>query len=255
MKYLIINGSPRRENTWKIVERIKDNIFDVDKDAEFDEVDLILEDIPQCIGCFSCFMNGEDTCPHADKIQPISEKMLDSDGLIMTSPVYALNITGLLKTLIDHLAYYYHRPAFFNKHAMVVTTTAGAGASKVGDYMDETLRNFGYNTRRKLCFINRYDHQGYLPLKTKEKIDKETKEFCKEVMNKKLHQPSMKALFNYNVWRAMAYSGNIPKDQEYWKKNNMMNTPYYPKIPCNPLKKVIFNVYYKVMQNMIKGSK
>lgn len=26
MNYLVINGSPRRENTWKIVERVKDTL-------------------------------------------------------------------------------------------------------------------------------------------------------------------------------------------------------------------------------------
>ncbi len=252
MNYLIINGSPRHENTWKIIERIKDKICDNDNNTNFDEVNLIDEDIPMCKGCFSCFYNGEDSCPHSSKVQPIVEKMKKCDGLIITSPVYALNVTALIKNFIDHLAYFYHRPYFFEKKAMIVVTTAGAGHNKVGKYLDETLRNFGYNERFKLCFVNKYEGQGYLPLKTKEKIDKETRKFYNSINEKKLKSPSMNALFYYNLWKAMAYNNHVPYDNKYWIDNNMMNSEFYPTVPCNFLKKLPFKIFYKVLLQSLK---
>ncbi|WP_347707330.1 NAD(P)H-dependent oxidoreductase [Clostridium sporogenes] len=50
--------------------------------------------------------------------------MEKADALIVTSPVYSLQITGLLKNSIDHMAYNFHRPRFFTKKALVITTTA-----------------------------------------------------------------------------------------------------------------------------------
>ena len=47
MKYLIINGSPRKKNTWAIVNRIKDNL-----DGDFEEIHLSESNIPICKGCF-----------------------------------------------------------------------------------------------------------------------------------------------------------------------------------------------------------
>ena len=105
MKYVIINGSPRLKNTWKIITQTKTNLK-----GEFDEVHLIKENIPLCIGCFKCIMEGEEKCPHYDKINPIVEKIRNCDGLIIASPVYAMNVTAILKNFLDHTAYLYHRP-------------------------------------------------------------------------------------------------------------------------------------------------
>lgn len=251
MKYLIINGSPRKQNTWKIIQRAKNRIIDKDKNAEFNEINLLDAEIPQCIGCFSCFMNGEDTCPHANKIQPIVDEMKKTDGLIIASPVYALNVSGLMKTFIDHLAYFYHRPYFFKKHAMIVVTTAGAGAKKVGKYIDETLQNIGYNKRYKLCFINSYTPNGKLPYKTIDKINEQTDKFTSDILNNKIYPPTIKALFYYNMWRAMAYNNHVKEDTKYWKENNMLNSEFYPSIPCNGLKKLPFKIFYKIMINFL----
>ena len=67
MKFLIINGSPRRQNTWKIIERTKDTLTNLDENITFTEIDLINENIPCCIGCYNCFTKGEYTCPHSSR--------------------------------------------------------------------------------------------------------------------------------------------------------------------------------------------
>ena len=251
MNFLIINGSPRRVNSWKLIERVKDDLNDLEESIGFDEIDLIKENIPFCTGCYSCFTNGEETCPHASIIQPIVDKMVNTDGIIISCPVYALNTTALLKNFIDHLAYFYHRPYFFEKKALIVVSTAGAGHKKVGNYIDETLRNMGYNERFKLCFVTSYDKSGYLPLKTKQKIDDKTNKFYQSIKSKQLKSPGLKAMFYYNLWRSMAKAGSIPKDREYWVENDLINYEFYPKIKYNVLKKVIFKVFYKILSIMM----
>ena len=66
--------------------------------------------------------------------------MMDADGIIVASPVYAMNVTALLKNFLDHTAYFYHRPEFFTKKALVVVSTAGAGQKDVAKYI-ETYHN------------------------------------------------------------------------------------------------------------------
>jgi len=251
MNILIINGSPRRKNTWQIIERTKQTLKNRDNNITFTEIDLINENIPPCTGCYNCFNNGEETCPHANIIQPIVEQMKTCDGLIITSPVYALNVTGLIKNFIDHLAYFYHRPYFFEEKALIVVTTAGAGNKKVGNYLDETLENWGYNQRYKLCLVHAHTQQGYLPLKTKEQIDKESIKFYESIKNHTLKSPRMKALIMYNVWRAMATNAHIPSDHKYWVENNLIDSEYSTKVPCNFIKKIPMKIFYKIMLNFL----
>lgn len=247
MKFLVINGSPRRQNTWKIVERVRETMNDLDDDVTFTEIDLIKEDIPCCLGCYRCFSEGEASCPHSSVIEPIVEQMKSCDGLIITSPVYALNVTGVMKNFLDHIAYFYHRPYFFTHRAMVIVTTAGAGHKKVGKYLDETLGNIGYNQRYDLFLIHAHDAHGYLPLKTKQRIDNECVKFYTSIKENKLKSPDFKSLVMYNVWRAMAGSNTIARDSEYWTETGLINHEYSPDVPCNPIKKLVMKIFYNIM--------
>ena len=55
MNYVIINGSPRRKNTWKMVEQAKKNL-----NGNFEEIHLMKEKIPFCNGCFKCILESEE---------------------------------------------------------------------------------------------------------------------------------------------------------------------------------------------------
>ena len=70
MKYVIINGSPRKKNTWSVVEQVKKNL-----DGDFEEIQLAKEKIPMCNGCTKCINDGESMCPHYELMKPIVDKM------------------------------------------------------------------------------------------------------------------------------------------------------------------------------------
>ena len=249
MKYLVINGSPRRKNTWQIVEEVKKNL-DKQEQNTYDQIELKDLELPMCTACYNCFTNGENTCPHANIIQPITEKMMQYDGLIITSPVYVLNVTAHIKNLFDHLAYIYHRPQFFKKHALIIVTTAGTGHKKVANYMDESLQNMGYNQRYKITL----NHNQMNPLqeKTIKEITKTANKFYQATKNKTLKSPNLKALLMYNVWRAMANNKTTQPDYQYWTQNNMIQYEYHPDIPCNSLKKIPFKIFYKIIAKILK---
>ena len=241
MKYVIINGSPRRKNTWKVVKQVESNL-----DGEFEEIHLSKEKIPLCNGCFNCIMNGEDKCPHFDKINPIIEKINSCDGIIMTSPVYALNVTGLLKNFIDHTAYLYHRPKFFDKKALVIVTTAGAGQKKVANYMAETLRHWGVNRTFKIAIAC-----GGKDFLETEEIDKTAQRFKKDVESKKLHSPKFANILYYNVWRAMSGLENpIEADAKYWNETGLINYEFAPNVKLNIVKRIFAKLMYFIFKKI-----
>ena len=243
MKYVIINGSPRVGNTCEVIKQVKTNL-----EGEFEEIHLAKEDIGLCKGCYNCIMIGEDKCPHNNKIKPIIDKITDCDGIIIGSPVYAMNVTALLKNFLDHTAYLYHRPEFFTKKALVVVTTAGSGHKKVANYIDETLRHWGVNKVYKLSMAC----GGKEELETKG-IDKVAQKFCKDVESNKLHSPKFADVMFFNVWKAMALTEDpIEADKEYWFKTDLVNHAFAPEVNLNFVKKLFAKLMFFVLKRVMK---
>ncbi len=243
MKYVIINGSPRVGNTCKVIGQVKRNLK-----GEFEEIHLAREDLGLCRGCYNCIMFGEDRCPHYKKLNPLVEKIKGCDGIIIGSPVYAMNVTALLKNFIDHTAYLYHRPEFFEKKALVVVTTAGAGQKKVAKYIDETLRHWGVNKVHKITMAC----GGKETLETKE-IDKVSKKFGDDVESGKLHSPKFADVLYFNIWKAMAVSSEpIEADRDYWHETGLVYHDFAPEVKLNPFKSLFSKLMFFIMKKVLK---
>ena len=243
MKYLIINGSPRKKNTWMMVNQAKSNL-----DGEFEEIHLMKEKIPMCNGCFNCFNEGEDKCPHYDKINPIINKIRDCDGIIIASPVYAMNVPALLKNFFDHAAYLYHRPEFFTKKALIIVSTAGAGHKNIAKYIDETLRHWGINKTYKIAIAC----GGKDTLETK-KIDSTALKFKKDIDSGKLHSPKFMDILYFNLWRALASSKDpIKADKEYWFNTGLVNHDFGPSVKLNIIKKAFSKILFFIFKKIMK---
>ena len=241
MKYLLINGSPRRKNTYNIIKQIEEGSND-----EFEEIHLIEQKIPVCVGCHNCIMEGEDKCPHFKKINPIIEKLNECDGIIIASPVYALNVTALLKNFIDHTAYLYHRPQFFTKKALVVVTTAGAGHKKVASYIDETLRHWGVNKVYKIAIAC-----GERESIDKSEFEKTANKFLSDVESGKLHSPKFGDITFFNVWKAMAFVDEpIKADYEFWTSTGLVNHDFAPEVKLNVFKKLYAKLMFFIFKRI-----
>lgn len=243
MKYVIINGSPRRKNTWKMVEQAKKNLK-----GDFKEIHLMKEKIPMCNGCFKCIMESQKKCPHADKVIPIVDEMMAADGIIIACPVYAMNVTALLKNFLDHTAYFYHRPEFFTKKALIIVSTAGAGQNDVAKYIDETLRHWGVNKTYKITYA--CGGKDFLDV---ENIDKVSQKFATDVESRKLHNPKFADIVFYNVWRAMACSKEpIEADRDFWFATDLVSHDFAPEIKLNPLKKLFSKTMFFILKRVMK---
>ncbi len=170
--------------------------------------------------------------------------------MILTSPVYALNVSALMKNFIDHTSYFYHRPYFFDKTALVVVTTAGDGLKKVTNYLSETLRNYGFNKTYKL---NLKIHNQKLNEKDLNKVHKISNNWFNDLQVHKLNNPSFKAIFYYNLWKNMAIHDMSTKlDKDYWNLTNLKNYYFAPNIPLNPFKKFFGMILSKILGMVFK---
>lgn len=101
MKILVINGSPKKENSDTL--RITRAFLDGMNEASPNEVNIIHaieKHIEYCTGCFACMRNG-GACIHHDDMRGILEEILDSDLLIWSYPLYCYGMPAPIKALLD----------------------------------------------------------------------------------------------------------------------------------------------------------
>lgn len=101
MKILVLNGSPKgdKSDTMCITRAFLEGMND-EENNDVEIINVIDKHIEYCTGCFSCMRNG-GTCIFNDDMQGILEKILDSDLLILSFPLYCYGMPAPLKALID----------------------------------------------------------------------------------------------------------------------------------------------------------
>ncbi len=109
-----ING-----NTNTAVSLIEKQLLSIaDKEniaLEVEKIQLGHLDIKTCCGCRVCFDKGEGKCPLKDDLLEIWDKIHQTDGILVASPVYVEDVNGIMKNWIDRMAFNCHRPAFAGK--------------------------------------------------------------------------------------------------------------------------------------------
>ena len=141
IKIVAICGSPRRGNTYDILKMLKKSNADID----FKILMLSELDLKDCFGCYTCINTGEENCPLKDDRDMIIAAMKAADGTIFASPTYARTISALMKKFEERTSYISHRPLFFGKYAMALTTCAGFGADLTCSYLVENFTQSGFN--------------------------------------------------------------------------------------------------------------
>ena len=150
MYILAIVGSQRkRGNTARFVQMIGAELGALADRAgqplTFETLYLGDLDIRPCRGCRTCFDRGEGKCPLRDDMPAVKAKMDAADGLLLASPVYVDDVSGLTKTWIDRLAYLCHRPGLGGKCAYPVATVGGSPTSHALRTMNGALLTWGYH--------------------------------------------------------------------------------------------------------------
>ena len=104
-KIIVINGSPRRDESTTLVATnlflrgIKDA---VPCDVEFVTVSDM--NIKPCLGCLSCWARTEGECViRDDDILPVKNKILESDIVIVSYPLYFFGMPGTMKVFTDRM--------------------------------------------------------------------------------------------------------------------------------------------------------
>jgi len=247
MKILVIHGSMRKGNTYSLTKKIMNRLL-VKPDIEFIEINVSDLDLPFCCSCHVCFEKGEEFCPHYKVIHSVQSALMDCDAVIFSGTTYMWALNASMKNLLDHLSFYFHRPAFFRKKGMVVITSAGAGEKSVAKYLKTVLGQWGINGAIMVT-LNTKEKQ--LQLKREKYFDNVAERYYKLIASKKLLTPSLRNIAVHNSFRAMSLSefGENKRDTQYWSQAGFCDKAY--PVKAGAFKYVIGSLVYGIVINML----
>lgn len=251
MKFLFINGSPHKGNTWQLAQTVKYNLYKNDSSAEFQEIHLSELNLPFCTGCSNCFRLGHEKCPHYEKIYMVIDAIDTADGVIITSTTFNMRETAMLKNLFDHLCFMLHRPHFFAGKAMVITTTGGVGGGAAAKSIISFLKGIGFNRCYSFSTAS-FSWNAYEPkTSTRLKLAKLTKKFYRDVASGKLHYPATTLLMPYNLFRGMSLA-YVPgteyetQDGIHWTDPDRKGRVYDSAVPVRFTQKLVGHLFYLI---------
>lgn len=230
MKILTIIGSPRKKgNSYKAAKKLEQEMKNRGN-YEFEYLFLKDAHLEICRGCFNCISQGSELCPLYDDRNMIEDKMKEADGLVMVSPVYVMNVSALMKNLIDRLAYRCHRPVYHGKKAIVLSTTGGMGLDKTLKYMKDIAEVWGYDVADECGLITPpFPSSKKLKKKNKDKLFKTAAKFDKPLKSATTNKMEKKSVgFNryltFRIFKTISedVKDYMPADYQFYE-----NKKYY----------------------------
>lgn len=104
MKVLMINGSPHaRGSTYTALHYVEQELNQQGVETEIFHIGSA--PVQGCTGCRVCRSSSPRRCVFDDSVNLCAEKIAQSDGLVIGSPVHYSGIAGGMKAFCDRLFY------------------------------------------------------------------------------------------------------------------------------------------------------
>lgn len=216
----VIHGAMHKGITYAMTKAVLDKLGNDNEIHEF----FMPADAPgYCVGCYNCFLKGEEYCPDAEKVQPIVKAIEQSSLIILDSPCYCLEMSGALKNMMDHLAYRWvtHRPdgRMYSKIGLTVSSSAGAPPKSVTKSMARQLKWMGVAKRYQFPLASMAANVTMLSDNKKLEIEKTAEKLARKIKSVKA-KPSIITKMMFYMFGAMQKNDKTawnPTDRDWWK--------------------------------------
>ncbi len=222
MKIIILNGSPRKlGSTANILHRMEDILKG--KNAEVVYYDLGEENISPCCGCCTCYKNGR--CFISDSADDLAAEIAGADGIIIGSPTYASNVSGVLKNFTDR-GHFVIEQLLYGKHAVSVVTYENYGGGEASKILNRLISYSGGKLSASLTVKLPFGGMSELSSGTESKIKKAAERLYNDISVGKKHvfqSIKHRIIFEigirpFVVKKGAAYAGVL----NCWKANGLM---------------------------------
>lgn len=146
MKFLAINGSPRRQkNTGQLLAEMVKGAEAAGAEAEL----VHLRDLEPFKGCISCFHCKDPKgkyygrCIIKDNLAPLLAKAEEADILVLGTPIYFAAETAMMRCFTERLYFQYHR--YTNAKPPLSVRKKAAALVYTMNIKEEDISGYGYD--------------------------------------------------------------------------------------------------------------
>lgn len=137
-KILFISGSARNGNCKTILENLQKKFW---LEYSTDLVHIRDYNISECKGCNGCTHTPNNACVIDDMMKVLLEKIMDADIVVLATPNYFYNVSGLTKTFIDRTYSCYHNSLLKGKKFIYIYVGEDV-ESTTKKYLDNAMYGF-----------------------------------------------------------------------------------------------------------------
>jgi len=225
MKIVMLNGQNHKGSSYNIGRIIAEKIQGENEITEF----FFPRDLNHfCLGCYKC-IEDMSQCPFYPEKKKIMDAVDEADILIVTTPTYCMHMSAPLKSFFDLTFDYWmsHRPmkSCFTKRAVIISTSAGAGAKSAIKDVDDCLFYMGVPQIIKYGIAVQAMSWDGVAANIKNKIDQKTSAIARKLSSCKKPSVGIKTRFVFAMMGMMQKKGwNSSKvETKYWKENGWLD--------------------------------
>jgi multimeric flavodoxin WrbA len=145
MKAIAVNGSPRKTwNTATLLQKALDGAKS--EGAATELIHLYDLNFKGCTSCFACKRKGSKYIGHCamkDDLTSVLEKILESDVLLLGSPIYFGNITGEMRSFLERLLF--SNLTYNVGHGSVFQGNVSSGFIYTMNVPEDLMKEFNYD--------------------------------------------------------------------------------------------------------------
>ncbi|GAU76159.1 NAD(P)H-dependent oxidoreductase [Fusibacter sp. 3D3] len=255
MNILMINGSPRHYETYHLLNLLESKLRATQPSITSKIIDLKSLNLKDCTGCHLCILKDEALCLESEKLHDLTQLIHQADLIILASPVYNDHVTALMKKWFDFMTYLWHRPEFFGK-PFVLVSSGGGSFKPIFKYMSKNVKAWGGYVLYEMGI----PHLESLTPKFKEKSMLKIEQTADIILhqlkssNRYYPTPKLTDLLWFNIWKLNAYAARdtLVKDNITFTKNNWFEMQYYydARIPLYRL--LLSSVLTKIIKHFMK---
>ncbi len=249
-------GSARKKHTYEATKKFLKSLQRYG-DIEYEIVMLSDYKLHICKGCKLCLDKEEDLCPLEDDRDILIKKIKDSDGIVLATPNYSFQVSGLMKVFLDRLAFFFHRPQFFGKTYTNIVVQGIYGGKKIIEYLNQIGNGLGFNVKKGVCLKSLEPISKKQEMKNNKKIDRLSEKYYKQLIKQDYPNPSIFKLILFRMSRSsIKVSLNEDyKDYRHYKEKGWFDSSYYYPVKLIFLKQIIGLIFDKLAVRMSKNDK
>ncbi len=221
-------GSARKRHTYNAVCEFLEKL-DALGGVQSEIVRLAEYRIETCRGCKSCFDRGEEFCPLHDDRDVLIEKIMTSDGVVIASPNYSFQVSGMTKVFLDRLGFLFHRPRFYGKTFTSIVAQGISGGRKLVAYLDFAAARLGFDVVRGTCSTAREPMTAKEQRKRSEALAGQSTRFHRQLSKPAGRTPNLIHLMGFRMARTgiMRELDERSRDYTFYSERGWFESDYY----------------------------